>query len=89
MNFTPLEYLVLVSTILEFNPLLQAIKAIRRKSVEDVSVYTFLSITVIGTLWLIYGLTINNIPLIVGNSIKLLTALAVVVIYFIYRNRKS
>lgn len=87
MHFTPLEYLVIASTILEFNPLFQAIKAVRRKSVEDVSLYTFLSITIIGTLWLIYGFTIQNIPLIIGNTIKLFTALSVVVIYLIYRKR--
>lgn len=48
MHLTPLEYLVIASTILEFNPLLQAVKAIKRKSVEDLPVWTFLSITTIG-----------------------------------------
>lgn len=89
MNFTPLEYLLIVSTILEFNPLFQTIKAIKRKSVEDLSLYTFLYITIIGALWLIYGFTIHSLPLIIGNIIKLFSALSVVIIYFAYRKKKN
>ena len=87
MHFTPLEILVIISTVLEFNPLFQAVKSIKTRSVKDLSVYTFLSITIIGTLWLVYGISINNIPLIIGNIIKLFTAFAVVVIYFLYRKK--
>ena len=82
MSLTPLEYILIISTLLEFNPLFQAVKSVRNKSVKDVSLWTFLSIVVIGTLWLVYGITIHNWPLIIGNVIKLLTALSVVVIYF-------
>lgn len=86
MQLTPLEYMLIASTILEFNPLFQAVKSIRKKSVQDVSLWTFLSILVIGGMWLAYGIIIHNIPLIIGNSIKLFAAFAVVVIYFKYRN---
>ena len=86
MSLTPLEYILIISTLLEFNPLFQAVKSVRNKSVKDVSLWTFLSIVVIGTLWLVYGITIHNWPLIIGNVIKLLTALSVVVIYFKYSN---
>lgn len=85
MNLTPLEYILIVSTLLEFNPLFQAVKSVKNKSVKDLSLGTFLSIVVIGTLWLVYGISINSIPLIIGNGIKLLTALSVVVIYFKYK----
>ena len=88
MNLTPLEYILIISTLLEFNPLFQAIKSVRKKSVKDVSLYTFLSIVIIGTLWLIYGVYIHNWPLIIGNVIKLFTALSVVIIYFKYRNKE-
>ena len=78
--------LLIVSTVLEFNPLFQAVKSIRTKKVNDLSVWTFLSIFVIGGLWLYYGITITSIPLIIGNTIKLFTALAVVIIYLRYKN---
>ena len=86
MHLTPLEYILIVSTLLEFNPLFQAIKSIKTKSVKDVSLWTFLSIVTIATLWLIYAVSIQSWPLIAGNVIKLFTALSVVVIYFRYRN---
>ena len=86
MQLTPLEMLLIVSTVLEFNPLFQAVKSIRTKKVNDLSVWTFLSIFVIGGLWLYYGITITSIPLIIGNTIKLFTALAVVIIYLRYKN---
>ena len=89
MNLTPLEYILVVSTLLEFNPLFQAVKSIRNKSVKDVSLPTFLSILIIGALWLWYGISIQNVPLIIGNTIKLFTALSVVVIYVKYRNSNA
>ena len=85
MQISPLEVILIGSTLLEFNPLFQAIKSVKSKSVEDVSIWTFLSIVAIGSLWLYYGILIRNIPLIVGNSIKLFTALAVVIVYLKYR----
>ena len=77
MNLTPLEYILIVSTLLEFNPLFQAVKSVKNKSVKDVSLWTFLSIVTIGTLWLVYGISIHNWPLIIGKAIKLLTAFSV------------
>ena len=85
MNLAPLEIILIISTLLEFNPLFQAIKSIRSRSVKDVSFLTFFSILIIGTLWLFYGITIKNIPLVIGNSIKLFAALVVVLIYLKYR----
>jgi MtN3 and saliva related transmembrane protein len=85
MHLTPLEIILVISTALEFNPLFQAVKSVKNKSVKDVSLWTFLSILIIGSLWLYYGITISSLPLIIGNTIKLFTALAVVVIYFRYK----
>lgn len=86
MKLTSFEYLLIVSTLLEFNPLFQAIKSVRSKSVKDVSFYTFFSIFIIGSLWLYYGISISSVPLIVGNGIKLFASLVVVLIYIKYKN---
>jgi len=88
-QLTSLEYILIVSTILEFNPILQTLKAVKRKSVEDISLGTFLSIFVIGSMWLYYGITISNTPLIIGNAIKLLSSLTVLVIYFQYKSKSG
>lgn len=89
MELTSLEIILIVSTLLEFNPLFQAVKSIRTKSVEDVSVWTFSSILIIGGLWLYYGITIMSVPLIIGNLIKLFTAFAVIVVYVKYRQKNE
>ncbi len=79
------ELLALLSTILEFNPLLQAYKNWKSGSSADVSLATFVLIAVIGSVWLAYGISITSTPLIVGNGIKLFSALAVLVIASVHR----
>ncbi len=86
MHFTPLELVVITSTVLEFNPLLQVIKSIRLKKTDELSVGTFCLILVIGSLWFYYGFTIQNVPLIIGNAIKIFSCLAVIVVYFKYKD---
>lgn len=83
------EIMLIASTMLEFNPILQAIKIIRLKEAKDVSIYTFLIIFVIGIMWLIYGIQIQNLPLIIGNSIKLFSSFTVVIAYSIYKQPKT
>ena len=88
MNLTPLEYILIVSTLLEFNPLFQAVKSIKNKSVKDVSPWTFLFIVTIVALWLSYGRSIHNWPLIIGITIKLFSGLSVVIIYLKYKGKE-
>ena len=84
MELGILEILLVTTAILEFNPLMQAIKMVKLKEVKDISVWTYVMIFIIGILWLIYGFNINSLPLIVGNSIKLIASFSVIIIYFIY-----
>jgi len=44
MNLTSSEYILIISTLLEFNPLFQTMKSIKNKSVKDVSFFTFANI---------------------------------------------
>lgn len=89
MAFTPLEILLIVTTLLEFNPLFQTIKSVKNKSMKDVSVMTFLSIFAIGSLWLYYSITIMNIPLLIGNAIKLFSSLSVLSLFIYFRYFKK
>lgn len=83
------EIMLIASTILEFNPIIQAIKIIRLKEAKDVSVYTFFMILVIGGMWLVYGIKIQSLPLITGNAIKLFSSITVVIVYSIYKQPKA
>jgi uncharacterized protein with PQ loop repeat len=41
-------------------------------------------VLVIGSMWLVYGIQINSLPLIIGNGIKLFASLAVTIAYLKY-----
>lgn len=66
-----------VLTTTAFAP--QAIQAWRTRSTKDVSLAMF-SLMVSGiVLWLVYGLLINDLPLIVANAITLVLAGSILV----------
>ena len=88
MPIGPFEMMLIASTLLEFNPLFQAIKIMKLKQAKDVSLWTYIMILAIGTMWLIYGIKIDSLPLIIGNSIKLFASLAVVFAYIKYKEPK-
>ena len=61
----------------------QVIKTYRSKSAKDISVLMFSFATVSVILWLIYGLLINNWPVIYTNSCVLV--LSLVMVYFKFK----
>ena len=62
-------------TTISFLP--QAIKVWKTRSAEDLSLAMFLLFTIGVFLWLIYGLMINNYPVIISNSFTLVFALSI------------
>ncbi|MFA5051896.1 MAG: SemiSWEET family transporter [Patescibacteria group bacterium] len=70
---------------MELNPLFQGIKIIRQSSATDVSVWTYIIIAMIGTIWFVYGRKIRSLPLIIGNSIKIVTSIFVILTIWWYR----
>lgn len=88
MSIAPFELMLIASTLLEFNPLLQALKIIRKKEARDVSLSTFIMILCIGAMWFIYGIQIHSLPLIIGNSIKLFASVCVIIVYSIYARKQ-
>jgi uncharacterized protein with PQ loop repeat len=85
MQWSTLAILVTLTTVLECNPLLQAYKCIKEKRSDQIAPWTFVMIMSIGGLWFAYALTINNLPLIVGNAIKLFSSAVVLVVWYAYR----
>ena len=81
------QILLITTTLLELNPLLQTFKIIKTKEVKDVSVGTYIMIFAIGTVWFIYGIQLKDPPLIIGNTIKLVTSFSVIVVYFLCRKK--
>ena len=89
MKIGLLEIMLTTSTLLELNPLLQALKIIKLKQAKNVSLWTYVMILTIGMMWLFYGIKIESLPLIIGNIIKLFASLSVLLVYFKYKESKS
>ena len=60
-------------TTIAFLP--QAIKVFKSKSTKDISLYMFIIFTIGVFSWLIYGLIINDYPVILANAITLILSL--------------
>lgn len=66
---TLIGMLAAAATTVAFLP--QVIRSWRTKKTEDISLLMYLTMVTGGGLWLLYGLLINDMPLIVANIITL------------------
>ncbi|MBK8809012.1 MAG: SemiSWEET transporter [Bacteroidales bacterium] len=71
---------ILAATLTTTSFIPQAYKIIKTKNTDGISLsmYIFFSLGVL--LWLIYGIFLNNLPIIIANSITL--CLALIILYF-------
>lgn len=68
----------IMGTAMGASVFLQALKIMKRKSSADVSLPTYFVFLIGGILWLLYGMDIGSSPLIVANSVGVLSSLAVI-----------
>ncbi len=64
----------------------QAIKILKRKSAKDVSPITYLMFFPGVVIWLLYGISLKNIPLIVANIVAVIGCGFVLFAYYIHKN---
>jgi MtN3 and saliva related transmembrane protein len=76
-----------VLTMFAFIP--QIIKALKTKSIRDVSIVTLFQLTLGVLLWIAYGIHIKDIIVITANSITLLSLIILLSLYFCYRRIKQ
>jgi MtN3 and saliva related transmembrane protein len=74
-------------TMFAFVP--QIIKALRTKSVHDVSIIMLIQLSLGVVLWLIYGLHLGDFIIVLANGVSLITLLIILALYYKYRRRKS
>ena len=72
-------------TTIAFIP--QVIKVVKTRSVEGLSLTTYLIFIVGVFLWLIHGINLGSISMIAGNSITVI--LALIIIYFMIKSKIS
>ena len=70
-------------TTIAFLP--QAIKVYRTKSTKDISLYMFLIFTIGVLSWLIYGLIINDWPVILANAVTLILSFFILIYKLKYK----
>jgi MtN3 and saliva related transmembrane protein len=79
MDFVPFfGYMAAILTTLSFLP--QAIKTIKEKKIEGISLIMYSMFTAGVFFWLMYGLFINDFPIIVANMITLILAVSILVL---------
>jgi MtN3 and saliva related transmembrane protein len=75
--------------LMALSPILQIRKMVQRGSSSDVSVGYFAVLIVGFMLWTTYGVSIDNLALVIPNSVALVVAVTTVVIAFRYRLTKA
>ena len=70
-------------TTIAFLP--QAIKVFKSKSTKDISLYMFLIFTIGVLSWLVYGLIINDMPIILANAVTLILSFFILVYKIKYK----
>ena len=81
-----LEVLVIIfGTIMSLAYIPQALKIIKNKSSKNISLFTFIVLWIGVIIWLLYGLSISNLPVIIANAVGLLGISFVIICYVIYK----
>ena len=76
-------FLAAFCTTFAFFP--QAVKVWKTKSTKDISLYMFVIFTAGVFSWLIYGITISDIPIILANAVTLILSLFILVYKIKYK----
>jgi MtN3 and saliva related transmembrane protein len=76
-------YAAAILTTSSFIP--QAVKVIKTKNTQGISLIMYVMFSIGVALWLIYGIMLKNIPIALANSITL--SLALVILYFKRRQK--
>lgn len=63
---------VLAAIVSTINQLPQAFKTIRSKDTHSLSLWMYIMVWVATSLWLLYGILLNDFPLILSNCISIL-----------------
>ena len=70
-------------TTIAFLP--QALKVWKTKSTKDISLYMFIIFTVGVLSWLIYGISISDLPIILANAVTLILSLFILIYKIKYK----
>jgi uncharacterized protein with PQ loop repeat len=67
----------------------QAIKIFQHKSARDIAPSTYWIAELGSFVWILYGLELQNWPIVIPNILGFLTSTAILIGYFLYGRKKS
>ncbi len=82
-TLTIIGYIAAVCTTFSFLP--QAIKVIKTKNTKDLSLATYSIFTLGVFLWFIYGIILNDFPIIISNAITSIIATIILIMKIRYK----
>ena len=65
----------------------QIIRILKRKSVEDISLILFSMVFISISVWLLYGISISNWPIVMVNVVAFFGSGTIITLYFKYKKR--
>lgn len=68
---------------LEVNPVFQFYKGWVSGEMSQIAPLTFITVLIIGAIWMMYGYSIKSWPLVWSNVVKFIASSAVVILYFV------
>lgn len=74
-NFSLIGYLAAFCTTFSFVP--QAVKTIKTKDTKAISLPMYILFNVGIIIWLVYGLLLNDMPIIIANAITIVMTLTI------------
>ena len=77
----------IIGTALGLSYFIQIAKIFKTKSVDDLSIIMFSVFAMNATIWTIYGLLLNNLPLIIVNIVSVVGTYLVLGMILKYRKR--
>ncbi|MBM3251215.1 MAG: hypothetical protein FJZ11_00335 [Candidatus Omnitrophica bacterium] len=63
----------------------QIIKIYKTKSVKDVSLFTLFELSLGVSLWIAYGIHLQEASIIIANAVTLVTLIILLIFYFLFR----
>lgn len=82
-NITILGFVAAALTTISFMP--QAVKTIKTKHTKDISLGMYIVLTTGVFLWFIYGIFINDLPILLANGVTLLFIVTILIMKIKYK----
>lgn len=76
-----------LGTLAALGFLFQTLKIIHLRESRDIALTTYIILFITALFWLMYGISIRDMPLIVSYIVGTLTTLSVIIVYFVYKKK--